>query len=391
MSHAFIGVGQCGCGILDAIFEHKNMFRVATPIAVNSATQDLMNLKNIPRKFWLGVSRNYGLVEGTTRGFDELVTGGFGKNPQRGSLIVEEHYRQLKDVLTGRIGGKRTKESKQERETPFLFLSLGLGGGTGSGTAHAIARAVKELYDIPIIVIAVLPAKREGTITAWNAWLSLNKLFDYADSFILVDNERISHFKSMESLYKAYNTYIADGITDLVTATILEKIKPTDFEVNPPVIDVQDMITATSFYGTQVSKPGFAVMGKVTDRIRDLAHYLVPLGGYKKLSSAYMIQRAMKMLTVPGVDPGNAMKNLALLRLPAHYVKKRGKLNTNEIIEILRKYSTTQETHFGIGLTRRNLASLTLLETFSPDKIPRLWEIENMAREHEKLSMRIFE
>ena len=47
MANIFIGIGQCGGGILDSAFYDKNMFKIAVPIAINSATMDLQTMKNI--------------------------------------------------------------------------------------------------------------------------------------------------------------------------------------------------------------------------------------------------------------------------------------------------------------------------------------------------------
>lgn len=387
MAHAFIGAGQCGCGIVDAMFSHKNMFKIATPIVINSATQDLMNLKNLNKKYWVGVSKTHGFVDGVTEGFDELVVGGFGKDPVKGGEIIKAHYSALKKTLKERIEGA----GKDKRSAPVVFLAVGLGGGTGSGTSPFVARAIKELFDIPIIAIAVLPAVKEGNITAWNAWRCLNELFDYIDAYILVDNERITQLESMESMFKQYNMYVAQSLIDLLLGTILEKIKPSDYALNPPVIDIQDIITAITFKSGLKSKPGFATLSRVSSRIRPFSRYLLPFGGYQKVNVKSLIERSFRRMTLKDVNPGDCLKSLAMLRVPSYYLKRKGRINTNAVFQLLKDRTTSHETHFGIAITRKNLASITLLTTYMPSVLPRLRELEELAAEHEKVSTKLFD
>jgi len=393
MAHAFIGVGQCGCGILDAIFAHPNMHRVANPIAVNSATQDLMNLKHVKRKHWVGISKTRGFVLGSTKGFDQFVVGGFGKNPVRGSEIIASHYSNLKDVLRHRIEGSGVRKGKKdvERGASFVFIILGMGGGTGSGTAPFIARAIKELFDVPVIVVGILPAVKEGSRPAWNAWRCLNEIFDYVDSFILIDNERIGHMKAMESLFKKYNTYVARGMVDLIAGTIIEKIQPSKYGANPPVIDVQDIISATSFHSGGIIKPGFATLGRFSIRLKNLPNYIIPLGGYKKIDTVSMVKQTFARLTLNDAVPEDSIKNLAVLRVPPYYLQKKEQINTDGVYDFLDEYTPLHETHFGISLTKRNLASITSLLTFKPGVIRRLKNLEKLAKEYEKVSTHIFE
>jgi|GEM_PF-318046 len=387
MAHAFIGAGQCGCGIVDAMFSHKNMFKIATPIVINSATQDLMNLENLNKKYWIGVSKTHGFVDGVTEGFDELVVGGFGKDPVKGSEIIKSHYSNLKKTLKERIEGM----GKDRRSAPVVFLAVGLGGGTGSGTSPFVARAIKELFDIPVIAIGVLPAVKEGDITAWNAWRCLNELFDYVDAYILVDNERISHLESMESMFKQYNMYVAQSLIDILLGTILEKIRPSDYALNPPVIDIQDIITAITFKSGLKSKPGFATLSRVSDRIRPFSRYLIPFGGYQKVNVDSLIERSFKRMTLKDVKPDDCMKSLAMLRVPSYYLKRKGRINTNAVFQLLKERTESHETHFGIAITKKNLASITLLVTYMPSVLKRLKELEELATEHEKVSTKLFD
>jgi len=231
---------------------------IADPIAINSNVNDLRKLKNIGRLYWLGISKSEGLIEGTRRGFDEYVTGGFGYYPENAEKFIEPNYEKLKLVLKERIEmGSSANKSEIRRTTPYALLVLGTGGGTGGGTTPFVAKALKELYDIPIIVIAVLPARREGSHLSSNAWRSIIGLSENVDSFILVDNEKLGHKRSIEYYFPMYNKYIARCIIDLIAALFTEKIDISKLKFGREFkeIDFMDIITTSSFQSNGENKP----------------------------------------------------------------------------------------------------------------------------------------
>lgn len=390
LARTFVGIGQCGCAIIDAIFEEKNMFQIADPIAINSDINDLKKLKNIGNQYWIGISKSEGFIEGKTTGFGEKVTGGFGNNPENAEKIIKPNYEKLKAVLSTRISGSKNEE---KRATPFALLAVGTGGGTGSGTSPFVAQALKELYDIPIIAIAVLPASgggKEGIHLTFNAWRCIKKLSQYVDGFILVDNEKLSHKKSMEYHFPKYNRYIARCITDLVAGIIIEKIDLSKLKIGREFkdIDFKDIVTTSSFQSNGENKPGFAAIGRVSRQVRNLAFYM-PLvskfpSGYRNLEFREMITEALSSLSLnlEEHEYGNAMKNLANLRVPDYYLEKENLLDTEAIKNYMQQYSRTGWRILGISRTKRNLASITVLLTFLPSELNRLLEIEDMARKY---------
>ncbi|MFC6784434.1 hypothetical protein ACFQFH_00685 [Halobaculum halobium] len=185
---------------MDSVFSHQRVAQLATPIAFNSTIRDLQNLSNIEREAWYGVSEGSGLVPGTTAGFEEEVTGGFGRDPEKADAALAGQQPQLVDAYEERFG---------DGSPPFAFLFLGLGGGTGCGIAPHLAEAIREYggSSTDIIAVAVLP-NTAGQVTgddgpsatrqATNAIYGLDRLEEHVDGVILIDNQRLAYEDAAE-------------------------------------------------------------------------------------------------------------------------------------------------------------------------------------------------
>lgn len=385
MANLFIGAGQAGGALVDSIFKFKNIGLIAQPLAINSTARDLANLSNIRREDWLGISEKVGIISGKERKavFEERVTIGFGKNPVRASEVIEEHYESILSALEKLVKIEITKtksqEEKKEEYIPFSLIFTGLGGGTGCGISPYIAKALKELSKggMKVIIIGVLPAAGDK-LEAWNTWYGINKLKEFADSFILVDNQRIAYRPDFVSLYEPYNDYIAAGITDLIMGTLLEKIDPSKYTFGLPVIEIKDIITATSFDG----EPGFAALARTSNISRSLFKYFIPIGAHKEIDTLTMCRIAVEKLTIADVDPAEAQKNLAVIRVHPYYLQEEKRLDLKNIVDFMRDHSKMDEYHLGVSLTRRNLVSLATLFTYKYDELERLKEIEKHAEEY---------
>jgi cell division GTPase FtsZ len=387
MPYVFIGVGQCGGGILDAAFYDKNMFKVAIPIAINSATLDLQTLKYVKREHWVGISKDRGFIDGKTEGFEHFVVGGYGKNRAKAEEDSLRHEASLRNMIIERT---RIESSAADSTVPVAFVIYGLGGGTGSGAGPIVAKILKE-FGIPVVAIVVLPAAHEGGLTAKNAVESLNNLVEHVDSLILVDNEKLAHAESSEALYQRYNEYVARSIRDIVIGTALERINPADFEGYAPVIDLKDMISATSFRFGDNSRPGFACLGRASEKVRGLLHYIIPIRGYKEVDIISLLYRAFMKLSVEDIRVEEAEKNLVLIRLPPAYLTKAGRINTSMAKRVMEERTRLAETHFGVALTKRNLATVTVLLTYRPNQITRLHVLSQLASQYEDVSLRVLE
>jgi len=420
MAYLMIGAGQAGGAIVDSLFKYKYMNLIADPILINSTAKDLQNIKNInDRNNWYGISEAQGLVPGKTQGFEGKVVGGFGKNPVKANDVLEDHYQSIMDMFDERFKLEKNKPKKlkghakqdndaqnieEKANISFALLFLGLGGGTGCGISSQIARALKEYTNnkVNIIAVGVLPAIRKNVVKsgsqgedeagdrqAWNTNYGLMRLKDFVDGFIIVDNQRIAFESNMESMYLGYNDYIATSIADLVSGLFLERIDPKQYpELNPPVIDMNDILTALSFdHKGRGREPGFASIGRASSITTDLLNYIIPINKNKKIDALMLARLAAKKQSISRINLNECEKNLALIRAPPHYLKKSNiMINTRGIEEFMVKNSRLNECHLGVSLTKRNLVSLTTLFTFEKEKIPRLNEISNLARNYEEKS-----
>ncbi len=388
MPYAFIGVGQCGGGIVDAAFYDKNMYQVAEPIAINSATMDLQTLKYLDRRYWVGMSRDRGFIDGKMEGFEHFVSGGYGKNRLKAEKDAEKHQDSIRDMIVERARVKGAEEKGVG--IPVAFVIFALGGGTGSGASPIIAKVLREM-GIPVIAVVVLPASHEGGLTAKNAVESLNILVEYVDSVILVDNQKLAYSESTETLFQRYNEYVARCLRDIVIGTALERLNPAEFEGYAPVIDLKDMIAASSFTLGERQRPGFACLGRASERTRDFFHYLFPIGGYKEIDVVSLLYRSFMKLTLEDIRVGEAEKNLVLLRLPPAYLAKAGKVNTSMAKMVMEERSHLGETHFGVSLTRRNVATATVLLTYRPNQISRLHVLSKLAGQYEDVTLKVLQ
>jgi cell division GTPase FtsZ len=388
MPYAFIGIGQCGGAIVDAAFSDPRLFEVATPILINSATLDLQTSKYLGRAYWVGMSRDHGFIDGSKEGFEHFVSGGYGKNRLKAEEDAERHQDTIQQMIISRA--KVKGEEVEGVGIPVAFLVFGMGGGTGSGAGPIVAKVLKEM-NIPVIAVVVLPASHEGGLTAKNAVECLNVLTYHVDAIVLIDNEKLAYAESTETLYQRYNEYVAFSLRDIVIGTVMENITLGEFEGYAPVIDLKDMVAAASFTLGKKQLPGFACLGRASERTRDLFHYIFPFRGEKEIDVISLLYRAFSKLTVEDIRVDEAEKNLVLLRLPPSYLAKDGKINTGMAKTIMEERSRLGETHFGVALTRRNLATATILLTYRPNQVTRLRELSLLAGQYEDISLKVLE
>lgn len=400
MPYLFVGAGQAGSAIVDEVFGHKNISKIAHPIVFNSTIRDLQNLSNISSDHWYGVAEQYGLVEGGTAGFEERVTGGFGRNPVQADEVMSQHRDAIWDALDEQLGQADTDEEvvEQEADIPFAFIFVGLGGGTGCGISSYLAEEIRAYTDgvARIIAICVLPNTQgpvgedetEATPSrqAWNARYGLNNIEDVVDGIVLVDNQRLAYHNAAEGQFTEYNRFVADSIVDLVSGPILERIDRSDYDVDPPIIDLQDIITSLSL-GTPASETdvGYASLSRSVMMTRSLPGYLLPFVGKQEITATDLWDRARLKQTVEDVDMDDTQKAIGLLRAPSQYIRDNEyQIDTSKFRSTLTMHCN--EVNLGVTLTTRNLASFTALLTFAREDITRLAEIEALAEEYEQES-----
>lgn len=422
MTYLFVGAGQAGGAIVDALFEYTDdsllglfsspdISTLGTPLVFNSTIRDLENLGNVPEGNQYGIAEQHGLVERSEPGFEEMVTGGFGRDPVKADEVMVQYDTEVQNLLDRRFGG--ASASSEENEDPvspasssidFVFLCLGLGGGTGCGIGPHLARQIKQYADgtTKVIAIAILPNTRgsadEGGESgdgiaagrqAWNTRYGLDRLEDEVDGIVLVDNQRISYLDSSAGQFGQYNAYVASALYDLITGPVFSSIDASEIEgVDTPDIDVQDIATSLSFgIGGGTSQPGYAAIGRSVSMTQTLPGYLLPFIGNREIDSAALSRLSASKQTLANADSQMAQKAISLIRAPSSYLTDGTySIETATIQEFLERSCGLSEVNLGVALSDRNLASLTTLLTYRREDLDRLQEIDSIADTYEDQS-----
>ncbi len=439
MTYLFVGAGQAGSAIVDAIFEYTDdsilglfestdISTLGRPLVFNSTMRDLQNLSNVPPEDQYGVAQQHGLIEATEPGFEEMVTGGFGRRPTDADEVMSEHASELQTIFNRKFGNRVESTSDTEAaddeiaeeddetadetvedttgETPtqtesiqFAFLFLGLGGGTGCGIGPHIAREIKRFTDgrTKIVAVTILPNTRShggsdddesgAGRQAWNARYGLDRLESEVDGIVLVDNQRISYLDSAGGEFSEYNEYVAAAIHDLVAGPVLNSVDASEIDgVDTPDIDVRDIVTSLSFgVSGSDSQAGYGAIGRSVTMTKSLSGYLLPSIGKRQVDSAALLRLSTAKQTLDKASVDDAQKAISLVRAPS---KNLGGgeygIKTGTIKQSLEQSCQQGEVNIGVALSDRNLASVTTLLTYKRDDIQRLNEIEAAADAYER-------
>ena len=426
MTYLFVGAGQAGSAIVDAIFEYTDesilglfestdISTLGRPLVFNSTMRDLQNLSNVPPEDQYGIAQQHGLVEGTEPGFEEMVTGGFGRRPTDADEVMSEHAAELQTVFRRKFGSRTRRATAtdegadkeadegrppgQSESIQFAFLFLGLGGGTGCGIAPHIARQIKEFTDeqTKIVAVTILPNTRSqdgadggessSGRQAWNARYGLERLESEVDGIILVDNQRISYLDSAGGEFSQYNEYVAAAIHDLVAGPVLNSVDASEIDgVDTPDIDVRDIVTSLSFGMTgNDSRAGYGAIGRSVTMTKSLGGYLVPSLGKRTIDSAALLRLSTTKQTLAKISVTDAQKAISLIRAPSENLGGGDySLKTGTVKQSLEQSCQQGEVNIGVALSDRNLASVTTLLTYRREDIQRLAEIEAAAEAYER-------
>jgi len=419
MTYLFVGAGQAGSAVIDALFEFTDdstlglfsspdISTLGTPIVFNSTIRDLENLSNIPQENQLGIAEQHGLVERSEPGFEEKVTGGFGRNPVKADEVMSEYDAEVAAALDRRFGDAPVASDDEDDADAaagadsgtidFVFLCLGLGGGTGCGIGPHLARQIKEYTDghAKVIAVAILPNTAGSAVDddggggagrqAWNANYGIDRLEEEADGIILVDNQRISHMNSSAGQFGQYNEYVAASLHDLITGPVFSGVDASDVSgVDTPDIDVRDILTSLSFgVGSGDSQPGYAAIGRSVTMTHSLGGYLLPAIGKREIDSAALSRLSASKQTLAKADSGEVQKAISLIRAPSSYLTD-GKYSVEmaTVQQFLEQSCRLNEVNLGIALSDRRLVSLTTLLTYRREDVRRLDEIESLAADYE--------
>lgn len=157
--------------------------------------------------------------------------GGAGADPEVGEKAAIESISEIEAML-----GNNTK---------MVFITAGMGGGTGTGAAPIIAKICKE-KGILTVAIVTTPFKFEGKPRYEQAQKGIEKIRQYVDSLIVINNNKLRDIYGNLSLKTCFAkvdevlTIAAKGIAEVITQ---------HFSVN---IDLRDAKTVLSNSGTAI-------------------------------------------------------------------------------------------------------------------------------------------
>ena len=386
MQYLFVGAGQAGTQIVDQIFAHDNIDLRAEPLAFNSTIQDLERLNNVPQERWYGVSESQGLVEGTARGFEEQVTGGFGQTPTKADRVMRRNEGEVHRVLDEVYEGLEADPSTLQ----YAFVFLGLGGGTGCGIAPHLAREIRSYAssDMDIVSVAVLPNTKLVNQGAQvdddnavdnqiqqceNAVFGLDNLEEAVESILLVDNQRLALDVAESNEYSDYNRYVADAFLDIVLGAERERTDQ-DLDVQMQDVDLQDLIR---FIDGDGFRAGYATLGRGVRQTESLLGYLLPGSvGRQPVRETGLIADSIDKQTLDGFSPTDATSAVAVAQAPG-WCWNQKEVSLGSVYDELGYYCAN--VNAGWAVTNRNLASVTTAFGFDREDVDRIAEIERIA------------
>jgi cell division protein FtsZ len=192
-----VGCGGAGNNTVSRLMQ-MGIKNVET-IAINTDALDLL-YTDANKKILIGKE--------TTRGL------GAGADISVGKKAAEEQRDEIKNAIKG---------------VDLLFLTAGLGGGSGSASIPLVAQLAKEM-NILTIAIVTLPFLMEGKHRAENARIALEELEQYADTLIVIQNEKLLEVVPNLTLAEAFK------FADEILANAVKGI--VDVVMNPGLVNV---------------------------------------------------------------------------------------------------------------------------------------------------------
>ncbi len=166
------------------------------------------------------------------------------------SINVQERIILGKQKTRGRgagadpqVGNDAARESQSEIEkslerVKIAIIVTGLGGGTGTGSSPYLAMKAKEKQAI-VIAIASMPFESEGVKRMENAKKGLSELYQFCDSIILFENDRIRRYAPKEMFNLALE--MADNIMMKAIEGLIEIVSKSA-RVNTELSDLEKIL-----------------------------------------------------------------------------------------------------------------------------------------------------
>ncbi len=162
-----IGVGGGGGNAINRMLEAD--IRDVEFVAVNTDAQALQ--RNLaPARLQIG--------EDITKGL------GVGGDPEKGKQAALESTEQIKEIVN---------------DCDLIFVTTGMGGGTGTGASPIVAQIAKENTTALVVGVVTRPFGFEGAKRAENAYAGIAEMRKYADSMLIIPNDRVLDIVSKDA------------------------------------------------------------------------------------------------------------------------------------------------------------------------------------------------
>jgi len=278
------------------------------------------------------------------------------------SVLEYKEIRRDKPIVIRLRSDKEWNKARigREKGADFAFVISELNDG------DEVSRAAAMLSEsgIKTLFVGVLPAmRRQKSENLINAFYTLEKLKEYINSFIIVDNQRIAHLPNFERYYPRYNRYIASCIVDIL-AGVRDKTAAMNIDRLLSIISFSD-------------EPGYAALSRASELTKGLAGYILPFLRHKPLDLRTLIRVSMEKLSIAEA-PLSSERGITFLRVPEYYV--RGERVDKELVEeFMLMY--TKECYLAVCTTKRNIAAITNLFVYRFEQLKRLRELRGLAHE----------
>ncbi len=189
-----LGVGGAGNNAVNCMYS-ENI--IGCEFYVLNTDAQILGCSKVENKLVLG--------KGLTKGL------GAGANPEIGEAAAIASENEIRDIIKG---------------ADMVFIAAGMGGGTGTGAAPIVAKIAKEENAL-VVGIVTKPFTFEGKTRMQNAIKGLENLKKYADTTIVISNDRIlqliGNLPLKQSFKEADNVLrkSVQAITDLIALPAL--------------------------------------------------------------------------------------------------------------------------------------------------------------------------
>ena len=278
------------------------------------------------------------------------------------SVLEYKEIRRDKPIVIRLRSDKEWNKARigREKGADFAFVISELDDG------DEVSRAAAMLSEcgIKTLFVGVLPAmRRQKSENLINAFYTLEKLKEYINSFIIVDNQRIAHLPNFERYYPRYNQYIASCIVDIL-AGVRDKTAAMNIDRLLSIISFSD-------------EPGYAALSRASELTKGLAGYILPFLSHKPLDLRTLIRVSMEKLSIAEA-PLSSERGITFLRVPEYYVREE-RVDKELVEEFMLMY--TKECYLAVCTTKRNIAAITNLFVYRFEQLKRLRELRGLAHE----------